>query len=245
MKISTTMDSKDTTIVETPTIIAQAPPKPSNLKYKITIAVLATVTILAVIGAFLGVFYFHTTAIQNVIRYQHTNIKDESGHDAQEDVELDDDSNTAKFTVRGKDGQTFTVIEDYDRKLAVMESTFDNEPSCTVYVLDKSISSTRDLTDMPPQTAMGNTTHGVTHYVQDARPVTQTDFLSAEAQNMCAGKPVYWAKQKCGNGEVTENGHRQKRASGFWCWVCVGCPCGGTHCYFGWCQIRNVRVALA
>ena len=42
-----------------------------------------------------------------------------------------------------------------------------------------------------------------TYYMQHKTPVTQTDFLPADARAMCKGHNVYWAEEQCDNFEET------------------------------------------
>ena len=49
-------------------LILQPEVKDASKKYKIALGVLAVVTVLAMVGTFIGVFKIHTTSIDNVIQ---------------------------------------------------------------------------------------------------------------------------------------------------------------------------------
>jgi len=235
MKIMSTMDQKEpAVIINTPAVEQQSPPAP-NKKYKIAVAVLAAVTVVAVVAAFVGVFYIHAESVQNIIKHQHFEYENTDGSRTKEDVDIDETDNVAKYRVSSEDGNSFFVIEDYDRKLAVLESTFDNRPSCSVYVLNTT-SSTRDMEQVRQIVSIDDNTEA-TYYVQQKTPITQTNFLSDDAQKMCAGRNIYWAVEQC-EAEIPskQNGDRAKR--GIWDWWRRRCSCGFYCCWGYRCVCR-------
>jgi len=198
MKIASIMDTKEeSTVVETPPVVQQQQPSATTTKkYRIALAVLACVTILAVVSAFVGVFYIQSQTVEKILRHQHIEYTSKAGS-LSEEVEIDDEENIATYTVFTDDGVEFQVIEDYGRRLAVMEVLVKNESACSVYVMNTVVSSTKDLKEM--QEMLTSDDVNITIYELQDQPVASTDFLSGDAQKMCAGREVFWAIAECGD----------------------------------------------
>jgi len=191
MKVTDIMgDKQPPVVINTPTVTQTVPPANTN-KYKITLAVLASVTIVAVTAGFVGVFYFHTDTLAKVTRHQHIDFKTLNGS-ASEEVEIDDEENIAKYSIVTDEGDVIHLIEDFDRKLGIMEVKDADTASCSVYVMETD-SSTKDIEEISVEVTADDMDVHV--YEQQDDSIANTDFLPKEAQEMCAGLKVYWAME--------------------------------------------------
>ena len=203
-------DQKEPTVViSTPTEQQPATAGSPIKKYQVALIVLGCVTVLAVVGAFVGVFALNNNAVQKIIKHQHYEEKDSEGNNLKEDVEIDETDNIAKFTVTGEDGDVFHVVQDYNRKLVIMAipGSEGEDARCMVSVFNTTASAS-DLTEM--QNAASPEDGEKTMYVEDSAPIATPDFLPEAAKSMCRGKDVFWATQQCGDVEENEGG-RDKR----------------------------------
>jgi len=234
MKVGTMADQKNSSVdISTPTVVQPAI-RDSSKKYKIALGVLGAVTILAVVAAFVAVFQIYSNSVDKVIKHLHVESKDDKGHRFQEDIEVDETDNIARFTVRGEDGRTFQVIEDFARKLTVMKLPGNENPTCLVSILNTA-GEAKDLPDV-----MENPSNATAYFVQDPHPIPNPDFLSVDAQAMCEGHNVYWSTESC-DGNMPEHNMRVRRApGGRWvrCRVCYIAPCGCRHCHDAICYIE-------
>jgi len=184
------------------------------------VGMILLLVICVALGSALLVTFMRNNEIQSSLIKEVLDLKDKDGKEMTEEIVKDGAVTT--YTVHGQDG-TMNVIIDTKKNLGVvaLDATPDRESQCLVYILTNSGSNpTTTATDPSPESK--GLERNVTKsdgsvkmtLERSSGALEDVSFLPQAAQDLCAGRDVFWATLTVGESseaDKTEELHRREK----------------------------------